>query len=86
MTRRWTPDEDAFVHAYFSAVGVQNLANDLGRTTQAVNARAQRLRECGAWAALDRLLEAERDYFRALGANDMDADLATIRPVPETAR
>lgn len=82
MPKGWTAEEDAFIHAYFGAVGVQRIANDLGRPTQGINARAQKLRECGAWEALDRLHAAERDYFKALGASDMDADIATIRRAP----
>lgn len=86
MSRRWTADEDAFIHAYFGAVMVNSIANDLGRTMKAIGDRAQKLRECGAWEALDRLHKAERDYFIALGADEMDADIATIRRVPVSSQ
>jgi hypothetical protein len=51
MSRRWTPDEDQFIVAYYDAVGVMIGPHDLGRTEKAVEKRARFLKDSGAWGA-----------------------------------
>ena len=66
MSKRWTMEEDLFVHAY---IGIGDFIgpHDLGRPKGAATKRAKFLKESGAWDALDRLKQAEIDYRRATG-------------------
>lgn len=76
MSKRYTPQEDRFIHAYHRVADIG--PNDLGRTTASVNRRAKFLKESGAWDALSRAMEAERDYYRAIGLSEEDVDMAMI--------
>jgi hypothetical protein len=67
MARRWTYDEDRFLHAYFDGVGAFIGKHDLGRSEKATVARVNHLKDCGAWSAIDRELDAHNDYLKALG-------------------
>lgn len=67
MTKRWTRQEDEFIHAYFDAMGDAIGPRDLGRPKGSVMNRAHALRKSGAWAALDRMRKAEHDYLRCIG-------------------
>lgn len=67
MNKRWTIKEDLFLHAYFDAVGDYCGSHDLGRPVGAATRRVKTLKRCGAWEAMNRMTEAERDYRRCLG-------------------
>lgn len=64
--RRWTLEEDRFVHAYFDCVGDYIGPHDLNRPKGSASARARLLRKTGAWDAISKIKEGERDYLRAL--------------------
>jgi len=74
MSKRWTEDEDRFIHSCFEAVGDYIGPHDLGRPAGAAAKRAAFLKQSGAWDALDRRVRAERDYRKAVGARLLDDD------------
>lgn len=49
MSRRFTPEEDAKIVGLLDVIGAGRLSCDLGRTVRAIDARAKRLKEVGAW-------------------------------------
>lgn len=52
MAKRWTFDDDAFLHAY-SEVGLDLIGpHDLKRSAKACKARIALLKETGAWEAI----------------------------------
>lgn len=72
MSKRWTLREDQILHAYFDEMGDFVGTHDLGRPAGAATKRARLLKQTGAWAALDRQIEAGRDYRRCLGLPCME--------------
>lgn len=72
--KRWTEEEDRFIHAYFEAVGDYLGPHDLGRPAGAAAKRADVLKRSGAWDALDREVRAKRDYRKAVGVKFVDDD------------
>jgi hypothetical protein len=80
MSKRWTYEEDSFLHAYFDAVGDYAGTHDLGRPKGAATKRVAHLKATGAWDALTREEQATRDYYKALGVTLPDEE-----PLPEVA-
>lgn len=72
MSRRWTFDEDRFLHAYFDAVGDIVGEHDLGRPRGAATARVRKLKANGAWGALTDLQNARAHYFEIVGTSSID--------------
>lgn len=72
MARRWTIQEDTFLFAYFEAVGDFIGEHDLGRPKGAATARVRHLKRTGAWAAMERMRQAESDYYKCLGMPSLD--------------
>lgn len=72
MSKRWTLEEDRFLHSYFDAVGDFIGTHDLGRPKGAATKRVKHLRATGAWDALTRECDAARDYRKCLGIKDLD--------------
>lgn len=72
MAKRWTMNDDLFIHAYFETVGDFIGPHDLDRPKGAVTRRAKHLKDTGAWAALDAMKAAEKQYFKALGIETLD--------------
>lgn len=79
MAKRWTLQEDEFIHTYFDAVGDFIGPHDLGRPKGAVTRRAAHLRSTGAWDALSRMEQARHDYLTALGVVFVTFHLADER-------
>lgn len=77
MSKRWTEREDKFLAAYFDAMGDYIGVHDLGRPKGAATKRVEKLKECGAWSALQMMSAAHSAYNLAL-QNDvlMDEDEA----------
>lgn len=81
MAKRWTYEDDRWLHQWVPIVGALNVARDLGRPMAGVEARARILRKTGAWKALDDMQAALVAYRHALGKpgtiddffEDMDA-------------
>ena len=69
MAKRFTFDDDAYIHCYAEQTGSLdwNVANDLGRSEKSIKDRRKKLIECGAWAALTARVKAQNDYYAALG-------------------
>jgi len=67
MAKRWTMNEDIFLHAFFDGLGDMIGEHDLGRPKGAATARVKHLKFTGAWDALDNLKCAEQDYRKCLG-------------------
>ena len=78
MAKRWTREEDEFIHAYFGGVGDAIGPRDLHRPKGAVVKRAASLKASGAWAALDRKCAAEHDYLHAVGVQLAEDDAPEI--------
>lgn len=67
MAKRWTEEEDRFIHAYFDGVGAFIGPHDLGRSEKSTRTRAKFLKDTGAWDALTRESTARHDYMKAIG-------------------
>lgn len=72
---RYTFREDHYIVSY---LGVAQIWDDLGRTEASIKARAKRLRGCGAWDAILRIEQAQKDYLACLGASEFHQELATL--------
>lgn len=64
MAKHWTLEEDKFLVEFYDAVGSFIGPHDLGRSEASTKARVQKLKETGAWQALENLGQAERDYLK----------------------
>ncbi len=64
--RRWTYEEDLFLVEFYDALGPFVGPHDLGRSKASTIARVEKLKECGGWEALERLIEARRAYCNAI--------------------
>lgn len=62
MSKRWTMKEDRFLVEFFEPIGANIGPHDLGRSEAATIKRVKKLKETGAWQALEHLARAERDY------------------------
>lgn len=62
MAKRYTEKEDAFIIAYFDAVGPYIGPHDLGRSEASVKARAKFLKESGAWSLMEQAWEFKMRY------------------------
>jgi hypothetical protein len=60
--KRWTMEEDIFLHEHFDAVGDFIGVHDLGRPPKSATRRVVLLKKSGQWDALTRMKSAERDY------------------------
>ena len=49
MGKRWTKDEEQFLHEHYAAIGPQNCANKLHRSYQSVTIRAHLLKLTNGW-------------------------------------
>lgn len=67
MAKRWTEQEDQFLHAYYDGLGDYVGTHDLGRPAGAATKRVAFLKRSGAWDALTRSAKAAEDYRRAVG-------------------
>ena len=72
MSRRWTFDEDRFLHAYYDAVGDFVGEHDLGRPKGAATARVRLLKKNGGWGALSDLEAAKAHYHECVGTSRLD--------------
>ena len=75
MSKRYTFQEDHFIVSYF---GIAPIWNDLGRSEASVRQRAKKLKECGAWEAIQRIEQAQKDYLACLGVDEVDQTIATM--------
>lgn len=75
MSKRFDFREDHYIVSYL-AVG--NVAADLGRPEASIKARAKKLRECGAWEAILRIEQAQKDYLACLGHDEFYQTIATL--------
>jgi len=66
MSKRWSFSDDAFLHAFYDAVGDYVGEHDLGRKKGAATRRVAKLKKLGGWAALDAIAEARQSYFEAM--------------------
>lgn len=82
MSKRFTFREDHFIVSYLGAVSAELMGNtgkgEVNRSPTAIRARAKKLRECGAWDAILRIEQAQKDYLACLGYDDLDQTLATL--------
>jgi hypothetical protein len=69
---RWKFEDDVYLVSFFEAVGDRNVCRDLKRKTGAAERRAKRLKETGAWQAVDDWIKADftarADHLNALGS------------------
>jgi hypothetical protein len=75
MSKRYTYREDHYIVSYF---GIGSIWVDIDRTEASVRARAKRLKDCGAWDALLRMDQAQKEYLACLGADEFDQRIATL--------
>ncbi len=66
--KRWTLEDDTFLHAYADAGADYIAMHDLGRSSKtAGSGRVRHLKKTGAWDALSDIKAAQARYHAALG-------------------
>lgn len=69
MAKRWTFEDDTFLHAFYEGMGDWIGQHDLGRPKGAATRRVRHLKQTGAWDALTARQKATNDYYAALYPN-----------------
>lgn len=72
MSKRWTFEEDVYLHEYFDTLDDFLGTQDLGRPAGAATKRAKALKASGAWDALTRMKQAKTEYLRLTGVRMLD--------------
>ena len=70
--------EDNYIVAYVKAVGIQRVASDLNKSVASIERRVKKLRDSGAWDAILRIEQAQKDYLACLGHDEFTQEIATI--------
>lgn len=82
MAKRFTYAEDHFIVSYLGVVSAETMGNtgkgEVNRSPEAIKARAKKLKECGAWDAILRIEQAQKDYLACLGVGEFEQTLATM--------
>jgi hypothetical protein len=68
--KRWTMEDDLFLHEFYETVGAYIGPHDLGRSEKATRDRVRHLKKCGAWDALTEYATAHLNYLEALAPDD----------------
>jgi hypothetical protein len=76
--KRFDFREDDYIVAYLGCAGENAVARDLGRQNTSIKVRAKKLRDSGAWEAIERIRQAQQDYLACLGYDEVDQSLATL--------
>ena len=67
MSKRWSFAEDIYFVRWFKYVDYSDIARDLNRPEGGARLRHKKLKETGAWDALEEIIRQEDRYREVLG-------------------
>ncbi len=69
--------EDNYIVAHVVAEGTQRVAINLNKSVASIERRVEKLRDSGAWDAILRCQQAQKDYLACLGHDESTQEIAT---------